>query len=162
MSQETPGIGHNAPSEDYTPDQAEAARFVSRELNKCAAMRAQLRDAEQDCKSNLKSKGVTSRALAIGQRARKSTTEDPIGLLDTAMRFVDSSDFEEEREELDRIAEERRDISIRERALRKEAEAAGVNTRALSVVRSMERMDAIERAEFFDSVVALSKAMRFW
>lgn len=153
----TPRIGDNSSAQLDGK-----VREIVHALNKCRAGRRALNDDEKSVKANLKAKGLSPRAQAIGRRARKSKKEDPAAVLESALQFIEGKQFADERAELDRIADEKREIAAQERALRKAAQDAGVEVRTLPIIRSMQDMDSIEREEFFDGIVNGCRALQFW
>lgn len=162
-----PGVGHNSGNtrEDLaaeTAEQAKALRFFMLELNKCRTQRSAVGDDEKDTKSRLKALGCGLKTVAIAKRAAGSKKEDPIDVLDKAMQLVNGDIGTAEMKELEEIRERRREISLRERELKKSAKEKGISLRGLAVVRSMQDMDGDERVEVFDAIVAYTQQLKWW
>jgi hypothetical protein len=159
-------IGANSdgaePSDTMTPEQEAEFRKTMIALNSLRQERRGLGDDERDVKQQLKEKGFSARAQAIANRARKSRKEDPHEVIEQALQCMESDATADERAELDRIADLKKDISKQERELRNKAKELGIETRTLPIVRAMQDMDSIERGEFFDGIVNQCRALRFW
>lgn len=160
--------GNSGNAEDINASEAgaehdAAVRHAIKELNRLRQERKALGDDDKAIKQALKLKGLSSRAQAVAKRAAKaSKKESPADVLDNALKFLSDETFKAEREELERIAIEKREIAKEERAIKDAAAEKGIELRALPIVRAMQDMDSIERQDFFTGIVNQCNALRYW